>query len=107
MTKWEDTIMSDEEVGRRWNIHQPTLVHGGLVKPLLEAQAQISFEAGEEEECKKWVKAFMDAGIMIAGANTVGIAVDETRREGMRKVVDNEAWHKAPKYTPEDFRRRK
>ena len=47
--KASDTVMTPKEIGKRWNIHQPTLVHGGLINPLLLAQAEISFKAGIRE----------------------------------------------------------
>ena len=54
----------------------------------LTKQAEISFPAGKEKEYKKWVKAFMEAGILIATADTVDIAIKETKRAGRREVVE-------------------
>lgn len=45
-------------------------------------------KAGQEEEYKKWVKAFMGAGILIAQATDVKIAIDETKRAGRREVAE-------------------
>jgi len=49
---------------------------------------EISFKAGEEKEYKKWVDAFMKAGILIAEVDTVGIAIDEAKRAGKMVVVE-------------------
>lgn len=56
--------------------------------PLAMEIAEISFKAGRDEEYRKWVKAFMGAGILIAEADTVNIAIKETKRAGIREVVD-------------------
>jgi len=59
-----------------------------VLKKVRDEQAEISFKAGKDEEYKKWVKAFMGAGIMIAEADKVCIAIEETKRAGIREVLE-------------------
>ena len=91
--KAEDTIMNLKEVEALWlenwdmvNNLPPSLEVWGKVQPL--RQAEISFKAGQEEEYKKWTEAFKSAGIMITDADKVSIAIDITRREGIKEVVE-------------------
>ena len=73
---------------------------------IAQAQDKISFMAGEEEEYKKWVKAFMKVGVLIAEADTVGIAIEEIKRAGTREMVEwiitrFESYHGNPVHTVE------
>ena len=80
----KDTVIKPDELGQAI-IKHPKLPMG---QAIAIEQAEISFKAGEEEEYRKWVKAFMRAGILIAEADTVGVAVEETKRAGIREVVE-------------------
>jgi len=64
----KDTVMSPEEIEKRWNIHQPTLVHGGLVNPLLEAQAERTESMLKEQWRRVGIKEVVD-GIKIYDKN--------------------------------------
>ena len=65
----------------------PVIQKAHIYEPTIENVAEISFKAGQEEEYKKWVKAFEVAGILIASADKVGIAIEETKRAGIKEVV--------------------
>ncbi len=59
-----------------------------IEEDLSNEQAEISFKAGQEDEYKKWVNAFKSAGIMIASTEMVSVAIEETKRAGIKKVVE-------------------
>ncbi len=89
----KDTLMSkDEMLGCSLVGKYPFKDVEDVINETCIHQAEITWDiaskAGQEEENKGWVKAFMDVGILIAEANTVGIAIDETKRAGIREVVE-------------------
>jgi len=100
----KDTLASiDDLLIRGIDFNKPI---GEWLNKALEAQAEISFKAGEEEEYKKWVKAFMKVGVLIAEADTVGIAIEEIKRAGTREMVEwiitrFESYHGNPVHTVE------
>lgn len=84
--KAKDTVMSYESVEQMLHTPDPEWVDKG--RNIAETQAEISFKAGKQDEYKRWIKAMLKEGIMIASPEQLRRVIRNLKQEGAREVIE-------------------
>jgi hypothetical protein len=83
MTTWKDTVMSLKEI----NAVQPLNEYVWL-KSVLDEQAQLSFEAGEQSKARLIADLQETVNSMLQDNSELTVALEHERQEGRREVVE-------------------
>jgi hypothetical protein len=84
MTSWQDTVMTYEQIERKFAMTPEEVMWQWLSK----SQAQLSFEAGEQSKARLIADLQETVNSMLQDNSELTVALEHERQEGRREVVE-------------------